>query len=259
MKLFLQKKTSLIRNMIWFIWAMGLGQRTTEESKTGNALLSYFGKINYDFQEKFLATATLRRDGSSRFGIDNRWGNFYAGSLGWRLDKESFLVNSSLIDRLLLRVGYGSIGNQEIGDYPFTDMINAGYNYPFGNVKSTGYAVSNLGNSTVKWETSKQLNVGVDLEMSDGKFSISLDYFNKITSDLLVKQPIASSSGADDSGFNHFIWVNNGEVLNTGLEFALNYSNGIGDFQYSISGNAATLRNKVKQVDTPISGGSYRI
>ena len=235
----------------------GLGQRTTDESKVGNALLSYFGKINYDFQEKFLATATLRRDGSSRFGMDNRWGNFYAGSLGWRLDKESFLVNSSLIDRLLLRVGYGSIGNQEIGDYPFTDMINAGYNYSVGNAKSSGYAVTNLGNNVVQWETSKQLNAGVDLEMSDGKFSMSLDYFNKLTSDLLVKQPIASSSGADDSGINHFIWVNNGEVLNTGIELALSYSNGIGDFKYSISGNAATLRNKVQQVDTPIPGGSY--
>ncbi|MEO7989140.1 MAG: SusC/RagA family TonB-linked outer membrane protein, partial [Chryseolinea sp.] len=127
----------------------GLGQKATRESKTGNALLSYFGKVNYDFQEKYIVSATLRRDGSSRFGADNRWGTFYAGSLGWRIDKESFLVNNSYIDRLLLRVGYGSIGNQEIGDYAFTDMINSGYNYPLGNVKSTGFAVSNLGNSKV--------------------------------------------------------------------------------------------------------------
>ncbi len=165
----------------------GLGQRVIREYKAGNALLSYFGRVNYDLQEKYLFSATLRRDGSSRFGADNRWGTFYAGSVGWRIDKEAFLSNNNFIDRLLLRAGYGSIGNQEIGDYPFTDMINAGYNYPFGEVKSTGYAVSNLGNNLVRWETSNQLNVGVDLEMWDGKFSASLDYFNKITSDLLVR------------------------------------------------------------------------
>jgi len=229
----------------------GLGQKISKENKVGNALLSYFGRINYDFQEKYLVSATVRRDGSSRFGIDNRWGTFYAGSLGWRIDKESFLINNSFIDRLLLRVGYGSIGNQEIGDYPFTDMINSGYNYPLGNVRATGYAVSNLGNSKVKWETSNQLNVGADLELWNGKFSASLDYFNKITSDLLVRQPIASSAGEAQSP-----WVNNGKVLNSGFELALSYANTFGGFHYSISGNAATLDNEVLEVDAPITGGA---
>lgn len=229
----------------------GLGQKITREGKSGNALLSYFGRVNYDFQEKYIVSATLRRDGSSRFGIDNRWGTFYATSLGWRIDKESFLVNNASISRLLLRAGYGSIGNQEIGDYPFTDMINSGYNYPIGNTKSTGYAVSNLGNSKVKWETSNQLNVGADLELWDGKFSASLDYFNKITSDLLVRQPIASSAGEAQSP-----WVNNGKVLNSGIELALNYSNAIGGLNYSISGNAASLHNEVLEVNAPIAGGA---
>lgn len=229
----------------------GLGQKITRENKAGNALLSYFGRVNYDFQEKYLVSATLRRDGSSRFGIDNRWGTFYAGSLGWRMDKASFLVNNKTIDRLLLRAGYGSIGNQEIGDYPFTDMINSGYDYPLGNVRSTGYAVSNLGNSKVKWESSKQLNVGVDLDMWDGKFSASLDYFNKITTDLLVRQPIASSAGEAQSP-----WVNNGEVLNSGIELAITYNNTIGGFHYGVSGNAATLNNEVLEVNAPIAGGA---
>ena len=234
----------------------GVGQRTTQEGKSGNALLSYFGKVNYDFEEKYLISATLRRDGSSRFGSENRWGTFYAGSLGWRIDKETFLVNSGTIDRFMLRAGYGSIGNQEIGDYAFTDAITSGYNYPLANTKSVGSVVSSLGNSKIKWETSKQLNVGVDLEMWNGKFSASVDYFHKITSDLLVRQPIASSSGADDSGFPHFIWVNNGKVLNTGVEVALNYSNKVGDFSYSISGNAATLHNEVLEVNPVIPNGA---
>jgi len=235
----------------------GLGQKANNESQSGNSLLSFFGKISYDYQEKYLASATLRRDGSSRFGSDNRWGNFYAGSLGWRLDKESFLIDNNSIDLLLLRVGYGTIGNQEIGDYPFTDMINTGYNYPLGDIKSTGAVVTSLGNSKVKWESSSQLNVGADLEMWGGKFQASLDYFNKKTKDLLVKQPIASSSGADGAGNNHFIWVNNGEVKNEGIELLLTYASSIGDFKYSINGNAAALRNEVLDVDAPIPGGTY--
>ncbi|HMG92671.1 MAG TPA: TonB-dependent receptor [Chryseolinea sp.] len=235
----------------------GLGQKATDENQSGNALLSFFGKVNYDYNGKYLASATIRRDGSSRFGTDNRWGTFYAGSLGWRIDKESFLINNTLIDRLLLRAGYGTIGNQEIGDYPFTDMINTGYNYPLGNTRSTGAAVSSLGNSQVKWESSQQINIGADIDMWEGKLSASLDYFVKKTTDLLVKQPIASSSGADGAGNNHFIWVNNGEIENKGFELIVTYSDAIGNFHYSISANGATLTNKVLQVDAPIPGGSY--
>lgn len=229
----------------------GLGQRANNEYVSGNSLLSFFAKINYDFQEKYILSGTFRRDGSSRFGSDNRWGTFYAGSIGWRLDKEAFLVESTLIDRLLLRIGYGSIGNQEIGDYPFTDMINPGYNYGLGNVKSTGYAVSSLGNSKVKWESSNQLNAGVDIDILAGKLTASLDYFTKVTSDLLVRQPLASSAGEAQPP-----WVNNGKVLNSGFELAVTYANRLGKFNYSINGNAATLHNEVLEVNAPIPGGA---
>ncbi len=229
----------------------GLGLRANSESISGNSLLSFFAKVNYDFQEKYMLSGTVRRDGSSRFGADNRWGTFYAASVGWRLDKEAFLIDNKVIDRLLLRVGDGAIGNQEIGDYPFTDMVNSGYNYPLGNVRSTGYAVSNLGNSKVKWETSNQLNAGVDIEILGGKVAASLDYFTKVTSDLLVRQPLASSAGDAQPP-----WVNNGKVLNSGIELAITYSNTIGKFNYSVSGNAATLHNEVLAVNAPISGGA---
>jgi TonB-dependent starch-binding outer membrane protein SusC len=229
----------------------GLGLKFNRESKSANSLLSYFGKINYDFQEKYIASVTLRRDGSSRFGPDNRWGTFYGGSVGWRIDKEKFLLNSQFIDRLLLRAGYGSIGNQEIGDYAFTDAINSGNGYPLGNSPAVGYSVSNLGNSKIKWESSKQFNVGADLEIWNGKFSASLDYFNKVTTDLLVKQPIASSAGEAQPP-----WVNNGEILNRGFELALNYSGKIKELNYSISANGATIHNEVLAVNAPISGGA---
>jgi TonB-linked SusC/RagA family outer membrane protein len=230
----------------------GLGLVESTESSTGNALLSFFAKVDYDFTEKYLASVTLRRDGSSRFGPDNRWGNFYAASVGWRLDKESFLIDNDLIDLLKLRVGYGSIGNQEIGDYAFTDQIKAGYNYPFGAAKGVGYAVSDLGNSEVRWETSNQLNIGADVAIWNGKLTVSLDYFNKVTTDLLVRKPLPSSSGTALAP-----WVNDGKVLNRGVELAVSYSNTIGDLRYTISGNGATLHNEVLEVSAPFSAGSY--
>ena len=230
----------------------GLGLVESAESSTGNALLSFFAKADYDFNEKYMASVTIRRDGSSRFGKDNRWGNFYAGSLGWRLDKESFLMDNDLIDLLKLRIGYGSIGNQEIGDYAFTDQINTGYNYPFGTVKGVGYAVSDLGNSEVHWETSNQLNIGADFAILNGKLTGSVDYFNKITTHLLVRKPLPSSSGTARAP-----WVNDGKVLNSGVELALVYSNTIRDFRYSVSGNAASLKNEVLAVSAPFRGGTY--
>ncbi|HTJ52074.1 MAG TPA: TonB-dependent receptor [Cyclobacteriaceae bacterium] len=230
----------------------GIGVKTLSESQAGNALLSFFGKIGYDYNEKYLASVTLRRDGSSRFGPNNRWGNFYAGSLGWRIDKESFLQNNSWIDKLLLRAGYGVIGNQEIPNYAFSDEIGVNNPYSFGNTKNVGYAVSKLGNANIKWESSSQLNAGVDLAIWNGKLLMSLDYFNKVTSSLLVNQPIASSAGLATAPI-----VNNGKVLNRGLELALNYSDKIGAFTYTISPNAALLHNEVLSVDRPIAGGAY--
>lgn len=228
----------------------GLGLKTTSESKIGSALLSFFGKVSYDFNEKYLISATLRRDGSSRFGPGNRWGTFYAGSLGWRIDKESFLANNSWIDRLLLRAGYGVAGNQEIRDYAYSDGYGVNYNYPFGNSKNVGYAINSLGNSTVKWESSNQLNAGIDLVIWNNKLSASLDYFDKVTTGLLNNQPIASSLAQSPI-------VNNGKILNRGLELSLNYTNRVGDFSYSISPNAAILHNEVLAVNLPIPGGQY--
>jgi TonB-dependent starch-binding outer membrane protein SusC len=229
----------------------GLGLRNNQENRSGNTLLSFFTKIDYDFDDKYVASLTARRDGSSRFGPENRWGTFYAGSVGWRVDRENFMVDSKVIDKLFLRVGYGSIGNQEIQNYAYTDKISAGYNYPFGNTKNAGYAVSDLGNSRIKWETSNQLNAGVDIQMLSGSLSVSLDYFNKVTDDLLIKQPIASSTGQAQPP-----WVNNGKILNRGFEVAINYANNAGDFNYSIGLNGASLYNEVLEVNAPIPGGA---
>jgi TonB-dependent starch-binding outer membrane protein SusC len=229
----------------------GLGLTDSEEVKEGNSLLSFFGKIDYDWKEKYVASVTARRDGSSRFGPENRWGTFYAGSLGWRVDLEDFLMNSKVIDKLLLRVGYGSIGNQEIRNYAYTDAIRPNYNYPFDDFRGTGYAVAALGNTRIKWETSNQLNAGVDIAMLNGSLALSLDYFNKITDDLLIRQPLPSSAGSASPP-----WVNNGKILNEGFEIIATYTNAIRDFNYSISVNGATLHNEVLEVSPAVPGGA---
>ncbi|HYF68733.1 MAG TPA: TonB-dependent receptor [Ohtaekwangia sp.] len=228
----------------------GLGIMENSEAKSGSALASFYGKVDYDYANgKYIASATLRRDGSSRFGPDNRWGTFYAGSLGWRLDKENFLMDNDVFDLIKLRVGYGSIGNQEIGDYRYTDQIQGGYNYALGGIRTFGYAVNLLGNSELKWESSQQFNAGIDLAIA-GKWTLSFDFFNKITSDLLVARPLPTSSGTAVPPI-----VNDGEILNRGFELAVAYSNQIGDFKYSIAANAATLHNEVLALKSPIRQG----
>lgn len=228
----------------------GQGQQTSSESVTANSLLSFFGKVDYDFGQRYNASVTLRRDGSSRFGAGNRWGTFYAGSLGWRLDRESFLEDSRIFSKLFLRTGYGVTGNQEIGDYTFTDFIRPGYDYVFGTTRGEGYAISALGNANVKWESSRQLNAGVDAGFLDDRLSLSFDYFNKITDDLLVQQPLPSSAGQASAPMR-----NNGKILNRGLEFILSYGAEAGKFRYDISLNGATLYNEVLEVGVPIRGG----
>lgn len=230
----------------------GLGQIETHESQGGNTLASFFARIGYDLDDRFLASVTVRRDGSSRFGPDNRWGTFYAASAGWRLERESFLENSGVIGSMLLRAGYGAIGNQEIGNYAYTDQLSSNVYYPFGNVRTAGYSITMLGNSQIKWETSKQLNIGTDVELRNGNLSFSLDYFRKVTTDMLMRQPLPSSVGQAS-----FIWVNNGDVLNRGFELVVNYSNNLGKLNYSISANGATLHNEVLRLDTPPVADGY--
>jgi TonB-dependent starch-binding outer membrane protein SusC len=229
---------------------LGEGIKTTSESESGSALASFFGKVSYDYNAKYLASATLRRDGSSRFSPGNRWGTFYAGSLGWEVKKE-FLEDVNWIDRLLVRVGYGSIGNQEIPNNAYLAIVQSGYNYPFGASQSVGYSVSQLGNDKVKWETSNQLNAGIDFEIFNGSLLFTFDYFNRVTKDLLVRQPVPPSSGSAGPPI-----VNNGEILNRGIEIGVSHQRSYGDFNLRVSGNVGTLHNEVLKMDQPIQGGT---
>ncbi len=231
---------------------LGNGQGTTvaTESQAGYGLASFFGRANYNYKNKYLLSATLREDGSSRFSEDNRWGTFYSLSTGWRVDREDFFDDVSEINLLKLRASFGAIGNQEIGYYAYTDQISSNYNYPFGGVSYDGYARSIYGNVDVQWETSNQYDFGLDLSMFNHRLSLTADYFYKLTSNMLTQEPIPPSGGSIEPA-----WVNKGKILNSGFEFELNYKQAYDNGLISVTGMLATLHNEVLELDAPISGG----
>ncbi len=238
----------------------GIGEQNSYGSAWEWALTSYFANLEYIFNSKYLLTLTVRRDGSSRFSEQNRYGVFYSGSVAWRLDQEAFMANfvdKAHISMLKLRSSYGKLGNQEIGDYPWATIISGGYDYPFGGQAQrlqNGYAISTQGNDEVKWETTKQFDIGLDLRMFRNKLIFNADYFYKVTSDMLIPYPAPSIGGSAE-----YPWVNAGSVENKGFEFELGYRNSTENFSYEISGNFATVSNKVLSLSgedaKPIIGG----
>jgi TonB-linked SusC/RagA family outer membrane protein len=228
----------------------GLGIKISGQSAYASTLASLFGRVNYDFKGKYYLSGTLRRDGSSRFTGNNKWGTFYSLSAGWVLKQENFLQDVSWLENLKLRIGYGAVGNQEIGLYAYSDRISPYFNYPFGGVSNGGYAQTALGNNDLKWETSYQYNAGVDAELWKGAFAFSLDYFYKVTEDMLVKAPNPPSVGYAEAA-----WINSGSVLNTGIELEATYRQTKHEWGYSIGGNLTFLHNEVLKLDAPIPGG----
>lgn len=205
-----------------------------------NRLISFLGRVNYNISDKYLLSAALRREGSSRFGADNKWGMFPSASVGWRLSQESFLKNSSTIDDLKLRVSYGVTGNQDIGNFRSLLILGPGANAVIGDQVRTGVAPTQLANPDLKWEETSQLNIGVDFGLWNDRFSGSIDWYNKKTTDLLleftVPQPAVVSTRLD----------NVGEVTNKGLEISLNTVNiATGGFFWRTSFNFATNKNEV--------------
>ena len=222
----------------------GLILTPSAESKYGTALQSFFGRFNYAYFDKYLVSLVIREDGTSKFAPQNRWGTFYSGSLGWVISEEAFLRNVKFIDRWKIRAGYGRNGNQDIPPYSYTDKLAPLINYPFGGNPNPGYAPVELGNINVKWETATQYDIGTDISLWNGMLSATIDYFYKITHDMLVPQATPPSVGYAASP-----WINNGEVLNSGLEVELSFRKQTQDFSYSISGNFSTVHNEVLKMD----------
>jgi len=228
----------------------GLGIKTESQGEEASTLASFFGRVNYNYDNRFYASATLRRDGSSRFFYgNNKWGTFYAVSAGWNLDQD-LLKDNPTINKMKLRVGYGAIGNQSIDPYAYSDYIAPDYNYPFGGSAQKGYVQTRLGNKDLRWETSYQYNAGIDLGLWQEAFTLSVDYYYKVTENTLMKASNPSSAGYADAP-----WINSGSILNTGVDCEVLYRHQKKDWGYSIGGNVAYLHNEVLKLDAPLLGG----
>ncbi|SEN43675.1 TonB-linked outer membrane protein, SusC/RagA family [Chitinophaga rupis] len=215
---------------------------------TENALLSYFGRLQYDFREKYLLNITFRSDGSSRFAPGHRWGYFPSVSAGWVTSMESFMQGAHWLNFLKIRGSWGRVGNQNVAAYQYLSPISfSNTAYIFGPVEGAntqGAFPSRIANPNVKWETSEQTNIGFDATVLKN-LNITFDYYNKKTKDWLITVPILATAGADAP------LINGGDVTNKGVELALNYQNSIGkNFNYSIGVNGAYNRNRIGNIPT---------
>lgn len=212
-------------------------------------LFSYFGRLTYDYKDKYLLTATLRRDGSSRFTDGNRIGTFPSASAGWNISNENFLKDSDVVSNLKLRASWGEVGNQDVGSfYPYVTTVgfNSALNYVFGNQLSAGAAVQSLGNPDLTWETTEMKNFGLDLGFLNDRITFSADYFINDTRDILLQVPLPQLIGQVETPN-----VNAGSVRNSGLELLVSYNSaGDKDFNYSISANASFITNEVTSLST---------
>jgi TonB-dependent starch-binding outer membrane protein SusC len=239
------------------------GNVSAQGTGTGNKLLSYFGKADYIFADKYIVSGTVRYDGSSRFGENNRFGLFPAGSVGWVLSKESFMKNIGFISNLKLRAGYGVVGNQEIGDYSrfqlwqpnyqgispnwFTQLFGlyqGGTAYDMNGVDKgtlpSGFKMTQSANPDLKWESTSEINLGLDLSVLNQKVTGSFDYFSRETKDILTTPPYLAAEGEGSS-----MTVNGATMKNRGWELVLGYNDKKGDFSYSITGNFSHFADKV--------------
>jgi TonB-linked SusC/RagA family outer membrane protein len=212
-------------------------------NKSESALISYIGRVNYEYNGKYLLGASFRRDGSSRFSPKNRWGNFPAVSAGWRISEESFMQSVDVVSDMKLRASYGVTGNNSSGDYGWISTISGNQIYQFdktGGTSSTGYTIRALANPDLKWETTYMANVGLDMGILNDQFTLSLEYFNNRTKDMIIQRPIPLSYGYDVAPYD-----NVGEVENKGVEIELGYTKSQGELTFNVSGNISFIRNEV--------------
>ncbi len=212
---------------------------------------SFFGRITYAFDDKYLVTANIRRDGSSRFDSENRWGTFPSFSLGWRLSKESFFEGIDFITDLKIRGGYGELGMQEFDDYAYIAKIikdwNSRLNYPFGEGRDQGIIVGaralSFPSVGIQWETSKETNVGFDMALFGNRMTLTADYYQRESEGILYAAPIPLSSGSYSPPV-----VNSASIENNGLELGIGYRNYDNEFKYDINASISTYSNEVTKL-----------
>lgn len=255
-----------------YMWPdAGVGEQRAFGAGDGFSLVSFFGKLNYNYADRYMASVTVRRDGSSRFGKNNRYGTFPSVSLGWRISQEKFMHKaSSWLSDLKLRASWGQTGNQEISNtarytlyvsnYGEANFGGQSYGTSYdiagtngGQALASGFKRNQLGNDDIKWETTTQTNIGLDFGFFNQALYGSIEWYHKKTTDILVNMPGIGVMGEGSS-----MWINAGEMLNRGFEFNAGYRNHIGDFSYDITGNIGTNHNEVTKLpETIAAAGTF--
>ena len=254
-----------------YMWPnAAVGEQEAYGSGEGYTLVSFFGKLNYTFDDKYMASLTLRRDGSSRFGKNNRYGTFPSVSAGWRINQEKFLKDVKWMDNLKLRASWGQTGNQEISNMARYTIYESNYgeagfggqsygtSYDIsgtngGSTLPSGFKRNQLGNDNLKWETTTQTNLGIDFGLFRNALYGSLEWYHKKTKDILVYMPGIGVMGEGSSQ-----WINAGEMLNKGVEFNIGYRGEIGKVSYDVTGNIGTYRNEITKIpETIAANGTF--
>lgn len=221
---------------------------TISSSKSNNKLVSFIGRVNYAFKDKYLLTATFRADGSTRFGETNKFGYFPSFAAGWNLDEEDFVKDVNVFSTLKARASWGRTGNQEIGNYNSISTYSPGNDIVYNNQPFSTQSPTRLSNKDLKWETTEQLDFGLDFGLLKDRITGSIDYYQKSTFDMLLQLPVPTSTGFTST------LTNVGSIRNTGLELNLNSRNLVGRFKWYTNINLATIKNRVTDL-----GGISRI
>lgn len=247
------QKYGLLIDDYKYAWLTNAKNIPTTEGEIGGGpdntqrLVSYFGRVNYDYDEKYLFTAILRADGTTRFAKQNRWGYFPSFSAGWVVTNEEFMKSTGpWMDFLKLRASWGQNGNQNFPDYQWMATLTTDDGgYAFGSTEgalSTGIYAKKLSNPDLKWENSEQLNIGFDARFLRGKLNASFEYYSKKTNNWIVDAPSATIQGAEPP------FINGGSVKNTGVELSLGYNDNAGDLNYYVNANITYYKNKVTSI-----------
>lgn len=225
----------------------GVSNPAITSSQSITDLVSYLGRVNYDYAGRYLLSASIRRDGSSLFAPGNKWGSFPSVSAGWRISEESFLKSVPAISELKLRASYGITGFNGIGNYAWQTLVQSDNTaYPFGSTRALGSYFSALGNTNLKWETTKMGNVGVDLGLFSNRITFTAEAYNRQTDGLILAVPIPNSLGFSSSALDNI-----GSMKNWGYEFQAGYNQNTGGFRWNVSANVGITRNRVLNLATP--------
>jgi TonB-linked SusC/RagA family outer membrane protein len=242
-------------------WYLDAGQDEFEVVNNGSSrstMLSYLGRINYVLDGKYLATATFRRDGSSNFGRNNRWGNFPSFALGWNVHKEGFYPEDAFVEGLKVRSSWGLTGNERISPLAQYETINSGTNAVFGtgDILYPGATFGSGGNPDLRWEETRQFDIGAEFTMLEGRVLAEFDYYNKQTDDILVNLIPPGTAGL---GPFVSLTYNAASVNNSGFEWNVSYRDNVGKWDYAVGFNGSTLRNNVTELGQSIGADSIII